>query len=83
MARLAPQSVRSLMEPVTTAGWRTVPSTYIVCDRDRALEPARQEELATRSGAVHQLPSSHSPFLSMPRELAALLGRIAAPATAG
>ncbi|MEE1742032.1 alpha/beta fold hydrolase [Streptomyces sp. BE147] len=79
-ARLRPQSVRSFTEPVTTAGWRTVPSSYVVCDHDRALEPSRQRELATRAGSVHRLPSSHSPFLSMPRRLATLLGRIAGPA---
>lgn len=76
IARLRPQSVRSFTEPVTTAGWRTVPSSYVVCEHDQALEPARQHELATRAGSVHRLPSSHSPFLSMPRRLAALLGRI-------
>ncbi|WP_406065785.1 alpha/beta fold hydrolase [Streptomyces sp. NBC_01077] len=79
VARLRPQSVRSFTERVTTAGWRTVPSSYIVCDRDQALEPSRQRELATRAGSVHRLPSSHSPFLSMPRQLATLLGRIATP----
>ncbi|MFB7471610.1 alpha/beta fold hydrolase [Kitasatospora sp. NPDC056184] len=77
VARLRPQSIRSFTEPVTTAGWRTVPSSYIVCDHDRALAPSRQHELATRAGSVHQLPSSHSPFLSMPRQLATLLARIA------
>ncbi|MBH5338776.1 alpha/beta fold hydrolase [Streptomyces pactum] len=77
VARLRPQSVRSLTEPVTAAGWRTVPSTYVVCDNDRVLAPSRQRELATRAGTVHRLPSSHSPFLSMPRQLASLLGRIA------
>ncbi|MGY3680387.1 alpha/beta fold hydrolase [Streptomyces sp. TE33382] len=79
-ARLRPQSVRSYMDPVTTAGWRTVPSSYVVCDHDRALEPSRQRELATRAGSVHRLPSGHSPFLSMPRQLATLLGSIATSA---
>ncbi|MFE0193596.1 alpha/beta fold hydrolase [Streptomyces sp. NPDC058989] len=77
VARLRPQSVRSLTQKVTTAGWRTVPSSYIVCDHDQALPPSRQRELATRADAVHRLPSSHSPFLSMPRQLATLLGQIA------
>ncbi|MEU2853737.1 alpha/beta fold hydrolase [Streptomyces syringium] len=77
VARLRPQSVRSFTERVTAAGWRTVPSSYIVCDRDQALEPSRQSEFATRADSVHRLPSSHSPFLSMPRQLATLLGRIA------
>ncbi|MBO1415119.1 alpha/beta fold hydrolase [Streptomyces sp. FH025] len=77
VARLRPQSVLSLTERVTRAGWRTVPSSYVVCDRDQSLEPSEQRELAKRAGSVHQLPSGHSPFLSMPRQLATLLGRIA------
>lgn len=77
VARLRPQSVRSFTERVTTAGWRAVPSSYLVCDRDQALDPSRQRELATRADSVHRLPSGHSPFLSMPRQLATLLSRIA------
>ncbi|MER7948693.1 alpha/beta fold hydrolase [Streptomyces sp. NPDC096079] len=80
VARLRPQSVRSFTEPVTTAGWRTVPSAYVVCEQDRALEPSRQHALAVRAGTVHRLPSGHSPFLSMPRRLAALLAGIAGSA---
>lgn len=83
VARLRPQSVRSFTERVTTAGWRTVPSSYVVCEQDQALEPARQHELAARADSVHRLPSGHSPFLSMPGPLAALLGRIADSAVTG
>lgn len=75
--RLVPQSTRSFGEPPMQAGWRTVPSAYIVCEHDQALPPRDQEALAARSGEVHRLASSHSPFLSMPQELAALLARIA------
>ncbi|MEU1312426.1 hypothetical protein ABZ419_26535 [Streptomyces cinnamoneus] len=57
-----------------------MPSSYVGCARDQALEPCRQRELATRADSVHRLPSGHSPFLSMPRQLAALLGRIATSA---
>ncbi|MBD0670738.1 alpha/beta fold hydrolase [Streptomyces sp. CBMA156] len=77
VARLTPQSVRSFTEPVRTAGWRTVPSSYVICDHDRALEPSRQRVLAARADTVHRLPSGHAPFLSMPGKLAALLAGIA------
>ncbi|MFF7646181.1 alpha/beta fold hydrolase [Streptomyces canus] len=80
--RLVPQSTRSFSEPLTQAGWRTVPSAYIVCEQDQALPPQDQESLATRSAEVHRLASGHSPFLSMPQELAALLARIARGSTA-
>ncbi|MEV0185790.1 alpha/beta fold hydrolase [Streptomyces sp. NPDC050625] len=74
---LVPQSVRSFSERVTQAGWRTIPSTYIICEQDKALPSEEQEKLAARASAVHRLQSSHSPFLSMPSKLAALLTYIA------
>jgi pimeloyl-ACP methyl ester carboxylesterase len=73
---LVPQSLRSCREQVTKAGWRTVPSTYIVCEQDQALPLQDQEKLAARANATHRLASSHSPFLSMPGELASLLTKI-------
>ncbi|WP_171116866.1 MULTISPECIES: alpha/beta fold hydrolase [Streptomyces] len=76
-ARLVPQSTRSFSDSLTQAGWRAVPSTYVICEHDRALPPRHQEELAARSGAVHRIASGHSPFLSMPAQLAALITEIA------
>lgn len=75
--RLAPQSLRSCCDRVTKAGWRTIPSTYLVCEQDQALPPRDQETMAARADTVHRLASSHSPFLSIPGELAALLAKIA------
>ncbi|AVZ76689.1 alpha/beta hydrolase [Streptomyces lunaelactis] len=74
--QLVPQSARSFSERVTKAGWRTTPSTYIICEQDEALPPQAQERLAARANGIHRLKSSHSPFLSMPAELAALLANI-------
>ena len=73
LAQLGPQSLRSCTEPLTAAGWHTIPATYLVCERDGALPVELQEQLALRSGAVRRLPSGHSPQLSMPGELAAVL----------
>ncbi|MCD0484079.1 alpha/beta fold hydrolase [Streptacidiphilus sp. ASG 303] len=75
--RLVPQSTRSFAETLTGAGWHTVPSTYVVCEQDRALPLQNQEAMAARAGAVHRLASHHSPFLSAPGEFAALLAKIA------
>jgi pimeloyl-ACP methyl ester carboxylesterase len=73
IARLGPQSLRSCTEPLTAAGWHDVPATYLLCEADGALPVPLQEEFARRSGAVRRLPSGHSPQLSMPAELAAVL----------
>lgn len=72
-ARLVPQTVKSFSEPLTAAAWKTVPSSYIVCEQDQALPPAFQETMAARSERSYRLPSSHSPFLSVPAELARLI----------
>ena len=74
-ALLAHHSLAAMGQPLTEAAWRHLPSSYVVCDQDRAIPPAAQEAMATRTGTVHHLPSSHSPFLSRPAELAELIRR--------
>ena len=75
--RLLPQSLRAFTEELTAAAWKTIPSTYIICDNDQAIPVFAQEAMSARSTAVHRLPTSHSPFLSQPATLAALLAEIA------
>jgi pimeloyl-ACP methyl ester carboxylesterase len=83
MSELVPHSHRSFAETVTRAGWREVPSTYVVCTEDQSLPSKLQERFALRAGTVERLACGHSPFLSMPADLARLLGRLAlaSPAT--
>lgn len=73
VARIGLQSLAAFSQPLTRAAWHTLPSTYIVCAADRAIPPAAQEAMSTRAQAVRRLETSHSPFLSRPAELAALL----------
>jgi pimeloyl-ACP methyl ester carboxylesterase len=75
-AQLVPQSIRAFTEPLTTAAWKTIPSAFVRCEKDQVFPPVLDERAHERAGAVYRLPSSHSPFLSMPKELAALIGRI-------
>lgn len=60
-------------QQLTEVAWRTVPSTYIVCEADNALPPPVQELLAQRAQKVQRLNTSHSPFLSRPAALAELV----------
>jgi pimeloyl-ACP methyl ester carboxylesterase len=77
----APAGIAAGATTLTDDGWGSVPRTYVVCSRDRALQPAMQRkfiELADAAfpgnpTAVHTLESSHSPFLSMPGELADII----------
>ena len=53
--------------------WTNVESTYVKCEQDRALSPALQEQMALRCTHVVRLPSSHSPFVSQPLRLGAVI----------
>ncbi|MYV45578.1 alpha/beta fold hydrolase [Streptomyces sp. SID2888] len=72
-ARLVLQTLTSFNEPLTGAAWKDIPSTYVVCEKDQAIPPQLQEAMAERSTQKYRLPSSHSPFLSMPAELARIV----------
>jgi pimeloyl-ACP methyl ester carboxylesterase len=72
-ARLVLQTAKSFCEPLTTTAWRTVPATYILTERDAALAPEFQEAMSVRAERTYRLASGHSPFLSMPAELAELI----------
>jgi pimeloyl-ACP methyl ester carboxylesterase len=76
VARLRPQSARAFEEELSQASWKTIPSTYIVCEQDRAMPMDFMEKVAPRANTVHRIPTSHSPFLSRPAELADLIGSV-------
>jgi pimeloyl-ACP methyl ester carboxylesterase len=66
--------------------WGSLARHYIRCNQDRAIRPALQRRFIAEADAftpgnptvVHELDSSHSPFLSQPRALARLLAEVAA-----
>ncbi|MFM8305316.1 MAG: alpha/beta fold hydrolase [Actinomycetota bacterium] len=76
-ARLGRQNPATFGQPVRAAAWRTIPSTYLLCTADRAVHPAFQRVLATRTTDQVELATSHSPFFSAPDALADLLAGIA------
>ena len=70
------------LEPVSATRERfgSIPHTYVLCLRDNAIRPALQRRLITEIDAVSAAPTtvieldtSHSPFLSRPRELAEII----------
>jgi hypothetical protein len=77
--RLRPQSTHANTLPCSLTEYPEVLCTSVVCTDDRALrlEPAKRIA-ARRGGELVELPGSHSPFFSMPEELAEVLLRIAA-----
>ena len=56
--------------------WRVVPSTYVLCTDDHAIDPSDQRRMAAESGDCIELDSDHSPFLSTISPLADILAGV-------
>ena len=82
-AALVPHRKDVFSQELRSAAWRTVPSTYVVCERDNAIPPALQELMAARAGTVSRIDSSHSPFLSRPDEVTAIIKETLSAVVAG
>ncbi|ANS67678.1 hypothetical protein SLINC_5454 [Streptomyces lincolnensis] len=72
-SRLVPQSLASFGQEVTTAGWRSVPASYLVCTEDQACPPVSQRRWAARVEKAVEWRTGHSPFLHRAGELADLI----------
>ena len=72
-AALVPHRKEVFVQELASAAWQTVPSTYVVCERDNAIPPALQEIMSQRAGTVSRMDASHSPFLSRPDEVTAII----------
>lgn len=66
------QTLASFRTPRTSENI-AVASTYVLCQRDQALLPEVQEQVAPRCDDVVTIDSDHSPFLSHPTQLADLI----------
>ncbi len=72
---LQPAGIRVDSVSLSADRFGRVPRDYVECVHDRAIELAAQRMLQERQPCrrVYTLDSSHSPFLSMPQELARVL----------
>jgi len=73
MDKTARQSLAVLEQPVKSAAWQHVPSTYLVCGQDRGTPADLQREFAGRASRVVELDAGHHPFLSQPAEVRDLI----------
>lgn len=76
VSELRTQSIISFTQPITQVAWKSIPSTYIVCEQDQAIPLFAQEAMSQRATRVIRIDSDHSPFLSKPAELARMLAEI-------
>jgi pimeloyl-ACP methyl ester carboxylesterase len=73
MEKTAQQSLAVLGQPVRSAAWQHVPSTYLVCARDLGTPADRQREFAGRATSVVEIDAGHHPFLSQPEAVRDLI----------
>ena len=73
--RLRPQSIAPYMVPCSLPAYPDVDTTYVVCVEDRMVNPDWSRRIAHEwlDAELIELPGSHSPFLSRPRDLADVL----------
>jgi pimeloyl-ACP methyl ester carboxylesterase len=71
--KTARQSLAVLEQPVQSAAWQHVPSTYLVCAEDRGTPAELQREFARQAGNVVELDSGHHPFISQPAAVCDLI----------
>ena len=76
VSQLRTQSITSFEQPITSVAWKSIDSTYIICEEDQAIPLFAQEAMSQRAMKVVRIDSDHSPFLSKPSELAQLLAEI-------
>ncbi|HYD10094.1 MAG TPA: alpha/beta hydrolase [Acidimicrobiales bacterium] len=77
ITKLRPQVLAATGATAGIGAWRSKPSTYVVCTEDQAIAPDAQRGMAAGCDEVVEWACSHSPMLSKPDDVAALLRRVA------
>lgn len=84
LATLVPHSVDIHATVATYAAYKHVKATYLLCEQDKALSPSEQRIFLASAGeehfTVHNLNTSHSPFLSDPDVVSDLIQKAAVEA---
>jgi len=70
------QSLAVLGQPVQSAAWRQLTTTYLVCADDMGTAPELQRDFARRADHVVEMEAGHHPFLSRPADVCDLILRL-------
>jgi pimeloyl-ACP methyl ester carboxylesterase len=69
-----PLSAAAFTENATEAGWKTIPSWYLVSERDNAIPPDAERFMAERMNATTEsVDGSHAAFIALPDVAADLI----------
>ncbi|GKZ23632.1 hypothetical protein AbraIFM66951_009910 [Aspergillus brasiliensis] len=79
LAELKSQPAEGWNGAVSYAGWRDVPSVYLICEVDKALPAGLQEQLANLAGSqIERCSAGHMPQISQPSRVAEVIRAAAA-----
>ena len=66
-----PVAGAALQEQCTAAGWKTIPSWYLISEQDNGVSPETQRFMANRMNATTEtIKGSHAAFIAQPRRVA-------------
>jgi pimeloyl-ACP methyl ester carboxylesterase len=69
-----PVSAAAFTEAATVAGWKVLPTWYMVSAQDNAISPEAEEFMAKRMDAVTEIvQGSHAAFIAQPDIAASLI----------
>ena len=65
-----PVAGAALQEQATAAGWKTIPSWYLISEQDNGISPEAQRFMADRMKATTEtIKGSHAAFVAQPRKV--------------
>jgi len=66
-----PVAGAALQEQATAAGWKTIPSWYLISENDNGVSPEAEKFMADRMKATTEtINGSHAAFVAQPRKVA-------------
>ena len=78
-----PVAGAALQEPATAAGWKTIPSWYLISEQDNGISPEAQRFMADRMKATTEtIEGSHAAFIAQPRKVAQFIQKATGEADA-
>jgi hypothetical protein len=73
-----PVAGAALQEPATAAGWKTIPSWYLISEQDNGVSPQAQEFMADRMNATtERINGPHAAFIAQPHKVAQFIKKAA------
>jgi pimeloyl-ACP methyl ester carboxylesterase len=73
-----PLAAAALQEQATAAGWKTIPSWYLISAQDNGISPEAQKFMAERMNATTEtINGSHAAFIAQPRKVAQFIQKAA------